>query len=165
MDIRRWLRHLTAPQWWVLRAFDRATLDAIEEAVARSESRHRGELRFVVEGGLPVLRLWRRTTPRERAIELFSQLRVWDTAENSGILIYVQMADRCVEVVADRGIAALVDHEEWEDICRAMEQDFRAGDYRRGALDAITIAGELLARHLPARSVNPDELPDRPFVV
>lgn len=165
MDIRRWLRHLMAPQWWVLRAFDRATLDAIQQAVARSESRHRGELRFVVEGGLPVLHLWRRATPRERAIELFSALRVWDTAENSGILIYVQMADRCVEVVADRGIAALVDHEAWENICRAMEQAFHAGDYRRGALAAIAAAGELLAHHLPARSVNPDELSDRPLVV
>lgn len=165
MDIRRWLHHLLAPQWWVLRAFDRPTLDAIEQAVAASESLHRGELRFVVEGGLPVLHLWRRTTPRERAIEMFSALRIWDTAENSGVLIYVQMADRCVEIVADRGIAARVEQAEWERICRAMEQAFRAGDYRRGAIEALAAASELLSRHLPAAATNPDELPDRPLVV
>lgn len=164
MDIRRWLRHLTAPQWWVLRAFDRATLDAIQDAVARSESRHRGELRFVVEGGLPVLHLWRRATPRERAIELFSALRIWDTAENSGILVYVQMADRCVEIVADRGIAAHVAQGEWERICRGMEQAFHAGDYRRGSIDALGAASELLERYLPAGAANADELPDRPLV-
>lgn len=165
MNIGRWLRHLLAPQWWVLRAFDRATLDAIQQAVGTSEARHRGELRFVVEGGLQVPQLWRRATPRERAIELFSSLRVWDTAENSGILIYVQMADHCVEIVADRGIAALVDHGEWERICRAMEEAFRAGDYRRGAIDAIAAASDLLARHLPAMPANPDELPNRPLVI
>ncbi len=165
MDIGRWLRHLLAPQWWVLRAFDRATLDAIEKAVSASESRHRGELRFVAEGGLPVAHLWRRATPRERAIELFSALRVWDTAENSGILIYVQMADRCVEIVADRGIAARVRQDDWERICRTMEQAFRGGDYRGGAVAAIAAASELLAQHLPPGTANPDELPDRPLVV
>jgi len=165
MDIGRWLRHLLAPQWWVLRAFDRATLDAIEHAVGASESRHHGELRFVVEGGLPVAHLWRRATPRERALELFSALRVWDTAENSGILIYVQMADRSVEIVADRGIAALVRHDEWERICRTMEQAFRGRDFRGGALAAIDAASAILTQHLPAETANPDELPDRPLVV
>ena len=165
MDARRWFRHLLAPQWWVLRAFDRATLDAVEQAVAASERRHRGELRFVVEGGLTPAMLWRGTTARQRAVELFSILRVWDTADDSGILIYVQMADRRVEIVADRGIAARVAQAEWDAMCRRMEQAFAAGEYRRGALESLAAAGESLAAHLPAAAVNADELPDRPLVV
>lgn len=165
MDLRRLLRHLLAPQWWVLRAFDRATLEAIEQAVGVSERRHSGELRFVVEGALSPGDLLRGRSARERAIDLFSLLRVWDTADDSGILIYVQMADRRVEIVADRGIAARVAQAEWDGICRVMEHAFAAGDYRRGALEAIAAAGELLSRHLPATALNPDELPDRPLVV
>lgn len=165
MGLRRLLRHLTTPQWWVLRAFDGATVDAIERAVTTAEQGHRGELRFVVEGLLPVGHLLRGTTARERAVELFSDLRVWDTEHNSGILIYVQMADRCVEVLADRGITARVPQSAWNELCRALERAFAAGDYRGGALDAIDRAGRLLAANFPAPAENPDEMPDRPIVV
>jgi LemA protein len=93
---------------------------------------HRGELRFVVEAGLPPAALWRDTSPRQRAAELFASERVWDTEENSGILIYVELADRRVEILADRGIAARVAQAEWDAICRAMEQAFGAGRWREG---------------------------------
>lgn len=165
MNVRRLFRHLLAPQWWVLRAFDRATLDAIEQAVAAVERRHHGELRFVVEGLLPPGHLLRGTTARERAVELFSNLHVWDTANNSGILIYVQMGDRRVEILADRGIASRVAQAEWDGICRTMEQAFAAGDYHAGAVAAIGQAGEILARWVPSTEAHADELPDRPFIV
>lgn len=165
MDLRRLLRHLMTPQWWVLRAFDRAALDAVERAVAAAEQGHRGELRFVVEGSLSLGHLLRGTTPRERAVELFSDLRVWDTQHNTGILIYVQLADRGVEVLADRGIGARVPQPAWDDLCRTLERAFSVGDYRGGAVAAVARAGQLLAEQFPVAADNPDEMPDRPVVV
>lgn len=165
MKLFRIVKHLALPNWWVRRAFGRGDLAAIGAAIADSEKSHRGELRFVVEGHLPVSALWRNQSPRARATDLFSALRVWDTAENSGILIYVQLVDRKVEILADRGIAARVAQAEWDAICRAMETHFREGEWRRGALLAIARAGELLARHFPAGGSNPNELPDQPLVI
>ncbi len=161
----RLLRHLLLPAWWVRRVFSRDDLTAIGHAVSACEKRHRGELRFVVEGAMPLSALWRDTTSRARAVELFAQQRVWDTAENSGILIYVQLVDRKVEILADRGIAARVAQAEWDAICREMEADFRRDEWRTGALQAVTRAGELLAQCFPAGASNPNELPDQPIVL
>ena len=161
----RLFRHLLLPDWWLRRVFARGDLVAIGEAIAASENSHRGELRFVVEASMPLASLWRDVTPRARAVDLFSTLRVWDTAENSGILIYVQLVDRKVEILADRGIAARVTQAEWDGVCREMEADFRGGEWRRGALQAVARAGDLLARHFPAGGSNPNELPDQPLVL
>ena len=103
--------------------------------------------------------------PRERAIEVFSRLRVWDTAHNRGVLIYIQLVDRDIEIVADRGINAKVEQREWEEICHRMESAFRAGRFEAGALEGIREITALLARHFPPRDTNPDELPDRPVVL
>lgn len=161
----RLLRHLLMPDWFVRRVFPRGDLAAIGDAIAASEKSHRGELRFVVEASMPLTSLWRDQAPRARAVDLFSTLRVWDTEENSGILIYVQLVDRKVEILADRGIAARVAQAEWDAICRGMEQSFAEGRWRQGALQAVTRAGELLARHFPAGASNPDELPDQPLML
>lgn len=165
MDWRRIIRHLATPEWASRRAFRPADLAAIEAAVAASEQQHRGELRFVAEGPLPAAALLRDQSARQRAVDLFARLRVWDTADNSGVLIYVQLADRRVEILADRGIAARVDQSEWDVIYRGMEAAFRVGAYRRGALDAIEAATRLLAIHFPAAGNNPNELPNRPEVL
>ena len=165
MKFSRLLKHLLLPGWFVQRVFARADLAAIGKAVAVCEKSHRGELRFVVEGPLPVSVLWRAMSPRTRAVDLFSALRIWDTEENSGILIYVQLVDRRVEILADRGIAARVPQAEWDAICRAMEASFRSGEWRPGALQAVTRAGELLACHFPAGADNPNELPDQPLML
>ena len=114
---------------------------------------------------MPLAALWRDQSPRARAVDLFSTLRVWDTAENSGILIYVQLVERRVEILADRGIAARVPQAEWDLICREMEASFRHGRWRAGALQAVTRAGALLAQHFPAGASNPDELPDQPLML
>lgn len=165
MDLARILRHLLLPDWWRRRAFTTPDLAAIEAEVAASEARHRGELRFVVEASLAPGALWRGLAARERAAEIFASERVWDTEQNSGILIYVLLADRRVEILADRGIAAKVPQTEWDAICRAMEQAFAAGRWREGALAAARRAGELLAVKFPAGAENPNELPDRPVVL
>lgn len=161
----RLMRHLLAPPWSVGQAFPAATLAAIETAIGESERLHRGELRFAVEAGLDLLPVWHGETARERAVELFSDLRVWDTAENCGVLIYVQLIDRKVEILADRGISAGVAQAEWDAICREVEKAFRKQRYEEGALAAIRRVGALLATHFPARPDNPNELPDRPVLL
>ena len=165
MKLSRVLRHLLLPDWWVRRVLARADLTAIGDAITACEKLHRGELRFVVEASMPLNALRADQSPRARAVNLFSSLRVWDTEENSGILIYVQLVDRRVEILADRGIAAQVSQAEWDAICRGMEQRFREGQWRQGAVQAVTRAGELLATHFPARDNNPNELPDQPLVI
>lgn len=164
-DPGRCARHLFHPRWRLRRLFPAATLDRIEAAIRESERTHRAELRFVVEGGLDVIPVWRGLTPRERAVELFAQLRVWDTAENNGVLIYVQAVDRDIEIVADRGLAALVPQHEWDAACRRMEDDFRAGRYDSGALEAVRAVTAVLARHFPPAPHDADELPNRPLVL
>lgn len=161
----RLMRHLLAPPRSVRSAFPVATLAAIEAAVGESETAHRGELRFAVEAGLDLLPVWHGESARERAVELFSDLRVWDTEENSGVLIYVQLVDRKVEILADRGISARVAQSEWEAICREVEQAFRKQRYEEGALAAVRRVGALLAAHFPAHTDNPNELPDRPVLL
>lgn len=165
MNALRMLKHLLLPDWWRRRVFAAADLAAIGAAVSASEQKHRGEVRFVAEASLAVSALWCDRSPRQRAAEIFAAERVWDTEENSGILIYVLLADRRVEILADRGIAARVPQVEWDAICRGMEQAFRAGQWRRGALQAVAQAGELLATHFPAGASNPNELPDQPLML
>jgi uncharacterized membrane protein len=161
--MRRALKHLITPHWLALRRFPRTTLHRIEKAVKASERSHRGEIRFAVEGPLHLAHL--RLSPRERAKQVFAQLGVWDTEENSGVLIYVQLVDRRIEIVADRGIAARVKQPEWDAVCRAMERSFKAGQFEGGALEAIQSVTAILARHFAAHGAHPNELPDKPAVL
>jgi len=151
--------------WRLRTAFPKRALKAIESAVRESETRHDGELRFALEGALGFGQLWRGVTARQRAVELFSQLRVWDTEHNSGVLIYVQLADRRVEILADRGINARVGAGTWQRICADMERAFGAGRFEAGAIAGVQAIGRLLEQHFPAQGANPDELPDAPVVL
>ena len=159
----RTLKHLLLPHWVALRPFPRPVLQKIEQAVKASERLHRGEIRFAVEGPLHLAHL--RISTRERARQVFGQLGVWDTEENSGVLIYVQLVDRKIEIVADRGIAARVKQPEWDAVCRAMERAFKASQFEAGALEAIQAVTAILARHFPPGAANPNELPDKPAVL
>jgi uncharacterized membrane protein len=165
MMLGRLLKHGLTPRWLAARRFGPALSAEIGAAVEVAEASQRGEIRFVVEGPLPFAELWHGRSARQRAADLFGRLGVWDTEENSGILIYVQLVDRRVEILADRGIAAQVQQAEWDAICRGMEAAFRVADYRGGALAAIQRAGELLKAHFPARGANPNELPDQPVLL
>lgn len=165
MNLKRIIKHQFAPHWLIARAFPRRTLDAIERAIRASEKLHDGELRFAIEAGLHVVPLVRGQSPRERAIEVFSQLRVWDTAHNSGVLIYVQLVDRRIEVIADRGISAKVPQHDWDAICRRMEAAFRERRFEQGVLKAIGEITELLSQHFPPPAREHDELPARPVVL
>lgn len=152
------------PPWAWRRAFPQATLDAIEAAIGASETTHGGEIRFAIESSLPGILAWRGMSGRERAIEMFSNLRVWDTEHNSGVLIYLLLADHDIEIVADRGIAEQVDPSTWEQVAHAMEAAFRQGEFERGALEGIAQISALLAQHFPPAGHNPDELANRPII-
>jgi uncharacterized membrane protein len=162
----RWIRHLFLDHGALRRAFPRAALEAIGRGVAEQERRHRGEVRVAIEGGLPLAELLRRRSARDRAVELFARLRVWDTEDNAGVLIYVLLADRRVEIVADRGIHARVGATAWEAICGAMQREFAAGRHEAGVLAGVAAASDLLALHFPERpDGNPNEVPDAPLVL
>jgi uncharacterized membrane protein len=165
LNWKRTAKHLFAPHWIVARVFPRAALDSIEAAIRTSETTHDGELRFAVEAGLHPLALLRGQSSRQRAHEVFSSLRVWDTEHNSGVLIYVQLVDRRIEIVADRGINALVRQQAWDAICRRIELAYRNRDFEPGTLTGIREVTALLAAHFPPGGATPNELPDRPVVL
>lgn len=165
MDLRRFWRHVLMHPMRQRRAFPPAALDAIQQEIAAQEKSHRGQIVFVVEAELTSGQLWRELGSRERAREVFAADGVWNTEENNGVLIYLLLADRRVEIVADRGIHAKVDAAEWQSICRMMEQRFRDGDYPGGAIAGVRAVSELLARHFPGRAQGANELPDRPQLI
>ena len=165
MNIKRLARHLRATHWQVNRAFPRQTLIAIEKAIKSSKSAHVGEIRFAVEGALHSAPLFKGQPARERAIDVFSQLRVWDTEHNNGVLIYLLLADRVVEIVADRGVHAKVGSHQWEKICRKMESAFKQANYEAGVVSGIQAVTQHLVEHFPAVGGSRNELPDKPVVL
>jgi uncharacterized membrane protein len=162
---RRLLRHIVTDHLSVKRAFPPDALARIEQAIAAGERAHRGQVCFAVEGGLPPLRVLRKLTPRERALEVFGLLRVWDTEENAGVLIYLLLADRDVEIVADRGIDRQVPAGAWQAICARMEAAFRDARLVEGVVVGIEQIGALLATHFPRIGAVANELPDKPVVL
>lgn len=162
--LRRLLTHLFYPSWRLRRAFPERTLKAIEQAVKESEQTHLGEIRVAIERALEPAQIWKRQSARERALEVFAQLHVWDSELNNGVLVYVLLADRDVEIVADRGIGARVEPQRWQAICHALEQAYATGDFENGTVRAIREISALLAQHFPVERENPNELPDKPVV-
>lgn len=161
----RWTRHFFQAPGTLRRRFTPKVLQSIEEAVRNSEKKHAGEIRFVVEAKLPLHAIRGGQSPRARAVEHFSQLGVWDTEENNGVLIYVLLADRDVEIVADRGLNKRITSTEWEAVCRTMETHFREGQFEKGSLAGIEGVTRLLSLHFPANGRNPNELPDKPTLL
>jgi uncharacterized membrane protein len=141
---------------------DAAALKQVEAAIAESEARHGGQIRVAVEAALDPLEVLRGETARERAVEVFSDLRVWDTERNNGVLLYLLLADRDVEIVADRGLNGIVSAAEWEAVCRAMEASLSAGRYADAIADGIRRIGELVAKGFPAPGSGRNELADAP---
>ncbi|MFO1302538.1 MAG: TPM domain-containing protein [Burkholderiales bacterium] len=162
---RRAWRHVMTDRASVHRVLPPAALARIEAAIAEGEARHSGQVCFAVEASLPVARVMQRVTPRARALEAFGLLRVWDTERNDGVLIYLLLADRDVEIVADRGIHAKVGDAAWSAICKDMERSFRAGKVDEGVEAGIRAVSELLATHSPRDGGGRNELSDKPVVL
>ena len=170
MQLGRLIRHVAATHWRTRMLFPASTLDAIEQAIGRVEKAHTGEIRFAIETALDALAYRARgdaAHPRARGVR---HLRVWDTDHNNGVLIYVQLADHTVEIVADRGFASRVSQPEWDAVCRLMEEHFRAGRFKAGSIAGVEALGALLARHFPSAAASEpgsqhNELPDRPTLL
>jgi uncharacterized membrane protein len=165
MGIARIGRHLLQHRWRERKIFPPKVLAAIEQAIKAGEATHAGQIRFVVEGALDGAPLFRNQSARERALDIFSQLRIWDTAHNNGVLIYLLLADRQVEIVADRGIDAKVGAAGWAKICADMEIDFKAGNFERGVIKGIAAVSRQLAKYFPKHGAGVNELPDAPVVM
>ena len=165
MGIARIGRHLPQHHWRRRRAFPPAVLARIEQAIRAGEATHSGQVRFVVEGALDGAPLFRDQPARERALDIFSQLRIWDTARNNGVLIYLLLADRNVEIIADRGIDARVGAAGWEKISAEMESSFGAGNFAGGVIRGIQAVSRQLATHFPRQGGGNNELPDTPVVI
>ena len=165
MNIQRIVSHLLFTDWQVRRAFSAECLQTIEKAIQTSEQLHAGEIRFAVEGGLDGTRLLRGQSPHDRAVEVFAQLRVWDTELNNGVLIYILLADKAVEIVADRGIHAKAGNSTWEAICKSMQAEFFNANFQSGALKGIAAVADMIGTHFPSNAARVNELPDAPILL
>ena len=165
MGIKRIGKHLLEHHWRARRLFPPKVLVAIERATRAGEATHSGQVRFVVEGALDGVPLFKNQSARDRALDIFSNLRIWDTAHNNGVLIYLLLADRQVEIVADRGIDAKVGREGWKKICAEMETEFRSGNFEAGVIKGIEAVSRQLAAHFPPHRGDRNELPDAPVVM
>lgn len=161
----RVLSHLMKSPSTLHRCFPSHALTAIEEAIEASETKHRAEIRVAIEVALDLGALWRLRSARERALEVFGELRIWDTAESNGVLIYVLIAEQDVEIVADRGFEGWVSNDEWQRVCTLIERQLAGGRWRDGILVGIEAATVLLQREFPAVGRNVNEQPDRPAVL
>ena len=166
MDWLRALKHQRLDARDAKRLLGDGAMQRIGQRVAASEQRHSGEIRVCIEAGLPISYLKRDAPARERAVMMFGKLRVWDTEHNNGVLIYLMLAEHAIEIVADRGVARHVDAAEWQRIAATMSAAFKAGQIEAGLNQAIDAVDALLMQHfaLAAGEVNPNELPDAPYL-
>ena len=164
--LQRILKHAVVMPWQVRHAFSKTVCESIATAIAASEQGNRAEIRFVVEGALDWAHLWRNVDARARAVNLFSDLRIWDTEHNTGILVYVLFAEQQLEIVADRGISARVPQPEWEIICAGMTKAFQAGHFKDGSIEGLKCITALLHHHFPQHSAhNPEELSNQVVIL
>ncbi len=161
----RLLKHLLHIPLTTRRAFPAVVQESIRAAIHEGEQTHHGEIRFVVEGDWPLADIWSGKTVRERAVEIFGLTRVWDTADNTGILVYVLLCEHKVEILADRGLKGVIGPQVWHALCDAMTRAYRAGHFEQGSVDLIRQVHVLLAEHFPSAGGNPNELPDLPIIL
>ncbi len=162
--LKRLIKHRWVDDGELRSALPPTVLTALEQRIAASEQTHSGEIRIHVEAGLPWGYLWRGAPARERAISMFGKLRVWDTEQNNGVLIYLLLADHAIEIVADRGLTQRVPAALWEDIVGRMVAALGAGRFEEGLQQAVDEVSALLVQHfaLAPGARNPNELPDAP---
>ena len=165
MQLRRLFRHWLQGLQPAKKLLPPAALEQIESEVQAAERTHEGEIRVAVESALSFQLLWRDISARDRALQAFASLGVWDTRHNNGVLIYVLLADKAIEIVADRGIAEHIPASEWQGLCDEVSERFRQGDPASGCFVAVRSVGRRLARFFPATGGDGDELPNQPVLL
>jgi uncharacterized membrane protein len=164
-NVTRMMRHLFTRTAAGRRAFPASTLSAIQGVIASGETQHRAEVRLIVEPALAAFAALNGHTARQRARELFSLYRVWDTEENCGVLIYINLADHKVEIITDRGVGRAVAAPDWQAVCRTMTQGFARDEFHDSAIAGLAQLNQILAAHLPANGARTNQLSDRPIVL
>lgn len=163
-SLRRWLKHFCYMPA-TKRYFPKQDQFLIAEAVKTAEQGHVGEIQVVIEGHLPVGQAYRHT-PQLRARQLFAELGVWDTEFNSGVLLYINLCDRAVEIVIDRGLHQATQQEQWQNICQSMIEMLKAQQYRGAVIDGVTKIGDVLSSFYDNCITEiGDELPNKPIVL
>ena len=163
--LKRLWRHWNSTAAKGRKAFPPQSLAALGAAITQGELSHRGEVRLVVECSMPSEMLWAGVSNRQRALALFAETGVWDTEDNCGVLLYVNLAEHKVEIVADRAIARKIDSASWQAICDTMTRGYASGNFHDSTLAAIGQVNALLRRHFPADgAANANELPDHPIM-
>lgn len=163
--LKRIVRHLRTTAAVGREAFPTESLADLGAAITEGERKHRGELRLIVENSMPPGAIWAGISNRQRALALFAEYGVWDTEDNCGVLIYVNLAEHKVEIVVDRNIGRKIDAATWQDVCRTMTQGFAHGEFHDSTLAAIRQVNELLCTHFPATGEGVNELSDHPIVL
>lgn len=158
----RWIKHRWTDESDLRRALPAALVERLEARIRASEQGHAGEICLCVEAGLPLSYLRRGLRARDRALTLFGKLRVWDTEANNGVLIYLLLADRAIEIIADRGLNSHVTAAHWQQVLAPLREALREQQYEAGLLAAIDAVEALLRQHFPLAEGqrNPNELPD-----
>lgn len=166
-DFMRTLHHLSTTRAKARRLFPQTTLKAVQAAIGEGESRHRAQLRVIIEPALRLSELAARTTARGRAHALFSRYRIWDTEENCGVLLYINLADRKVEIVTDRAVGRAVPRTDWESACQIMTHGFAANRFHDSLLASVAQVNALLTTHFPTAGSGgrANELSDRPVIL
>ncbi len=162
--LRLW-RHAITGDAAVRRHFPEPVMARIQQVIVAGEATHSGQVCVAIESALPLVRVLQKFSPRQRALEAFGLLRVWDTEANNGVLIYLLLAEHAIEIVADRGIDARVSPGEWQAICARMDAHFREGRFEQGAVEGVRAVSLLLAHHFPAQGADRNELSDRPVMI
>lgn len=158
-------RHLTMTSHAARRAFPPETLTEVETIIAGGEERHRAEIRVIIETTFSFFDLLKGKTSRTRALELFERYKIRHTKENTGILVYINMADRKIEILTDTGIDKQINAVTWQAICKEMANQFREKHFRNGICQALDEMNRLLALHFPRQSARENALPDTPVIL
>lgn len=165
LTVKRIFRHLLTTQRNARRAFPEATLKAIQQRIAEGEVTHRAEVRMIVEAALSLPAVLNGLSSRNRAQELFNHYRIWDTEENVGVLLYVNIADHKVEIVVDRAVGRAIKAADWQTVCKTMTKEFANGAFHDSTLAALEQMNGLLTRHFPDQNGKKNELSDKPLVL
>ena len=141
-SVKRWLKHfffMPAAK----RYFSKQDQYEIAQAVKQAEQGHVGEIQVVIEGHIPATQAYQHNA-HMRARQLFAELGVWDTQLNSGVLLYLNLCERKVEIVIDRGIQKETDQTIWDEICQKMTEQLSKHQYREAVMAGVFDIGDVL---------------------
>jgi uncharacterized membrane protein len=163
-SLKRWFKHF----FYISSAhrfFNKKDRLEIAQAVQQAEKGHVGEIQVVIEGHIPCSQAYHQNT-RLRAQQLFAELGVWDTELNSGVLLYLNLCERKVEIVIDRGLKNATQAETWNEICQNIIVNLTQKQYLRAVTKGVDDIGQVLNQYYVESDLhNQNELPNEPIIL